>query len=364
MPPITVMIKPASGACNMRCQYCFYADEMKNRTQAVYPPMSLETLENTVRRALHYAEGQANFIFQGGEPTLRGLAFYERLVALQRQYNVRSIEINNMIQTNGYALEDEMIAFFAREGFLLGVSLDGCQAAHDLKRVDAKGQGTYDRVEKTIERLERAGVQYNILCVVNDEGAQQAEETLKALSKYRYLQFIPCLDALGEEAGGAALSSEVWGEFLVKAFDFYERTYNTGKSVSIRNFDDYLRMLAGGAPTNCAMIGHCSLNYLIESNGDVYPCDFYALDEWRMGNVNESNFLRLEKSETARRFIEESRPLPEMCRVCRYYVLCRNGCRRERNDQGVSRWCKSIHFLGDRRLERMKRLARCVFGGL
>lgn len=357
MPPITVMIKPVSGACNMRCRYCFYADEMSNRAHAVYPPMSLETLENTVKRALHYAEGQANFIFQGGEPTLRGLDFFKKLIELEGRYNTRGLEINNMLQTNGYDLSDEMIAFFAREHFLLGVSLDGCRAAHDVMRRDTEGAGTYGRVEETIERLNRAGAEYNILCVVNEEVASRAEETLEALSKYSYLQFIPCLDSLSDNGRTQALSAASWGDFLVRAFDFYERSIRSGRFISIRNFDDYLRMIKGGAPANCAMVGHCSLNFLIESNGDVYPCDFYALDEWKLGSINESNFLRLEKSETARRFIEESLSVPTKCRSCRYGALCRNGCRRERDQDGINRWCESIHYFMDRRYARLVKLA-------
>lgn len=364
MPPITVMIKPVSGACNMRCRYCFYADEMKNRACAVRPPMSLETLEIVVRRALAYAEGQANFIFQGGEPTLIGLDFYRRLIALENRYGGRNVEINNMLQTNGYALSDEMIAFFAENHFLLGVSLDGCPAAHDLMRPDARGAGTYARVEQTIERLEGAGAEYNILCVVNAEVAARADEALSALSKYRYLQFIPCLDALEGGAGDYALSPRAWGEFLIKAFDFYERAYNASRMVSIRNFDDWLRVMLGGEPASCAMIGHCSLNYLIESDGDVYPCDFYALDQWRLGSVKESNFLRLSGSETARRFIAESLSVPDECRACRYGALCRNGCRRERGADGKSRWCMSIQMLMDARLKRMERLARKMARGM
>lgn len=358
MPPITVMVKPVSGACNMRCRYCFYADEMKNRACAVRPPMSMELMEIVVRRALAYAEGQANFIFQGGEPTLIGLDFYRRLIELQRRYGRCDVQINNMLQTNGYALSDEMIDFFAANHFLLGVSLDGCRTAHDIMRPDAQGEGTYARVEQTIERLEKAGAAYNILCVVNAEVAARADEALEALSKYRFLQFIPCLDALEGGADSYALSPRSWGEFLIKAYDFYERAYTSGHAVSIRNFDDWMNMILGGEPASCAMVGHCSLNFLIESDGDVYPCDFYALDQWRLGNVRESNFLRLSGSEGARRFITESLSVPDACRVCPYGALCRNGCRRERDKEGKNRWCASVKMLMDVRLSRMERLAR------
>ena len=112
------------------------------------------------------------------------------------------------------------------------------------------------------------------------------------------------------------------------------------------------------------MIGHCSLNYLIESDGDVYPCDFYALDQWRLGSVRESNFLRLSGGETARRFIAESTSVPDECRACRYGALCRNGCRRERDAHGKSRWCMSVRMLMDARLGRMERLARKMARGM
>lgn len=131
MKPLFMMLKPMSGACNMRCRYCFYHDVMSHRRTRVYPRMSMKTLETIVRRALCYADGPVSFAFQGGEPTLTGLDFYRALVEFQKKYNAKQLPISNSLQTNGFDLPDDMISLFARESFLLGVSLDGTQTLHD-----------------------------------------------------------------------------------------------------------------------------------------------------------------------------------------------------------------------------------------
>ena len=169
MPPITVMVKPVSGACNMRCRYCFYADEMQHRNASVYPRMTSELLDVMVRRVIRSADSSVHFLFQGGEPTLIGLPFFEQLIRLERKYNLRGLKITNAVQTNGYHLSDEMIAFFAKEQFLVGVSLDGTNETHDTLRPDANGLPTSSTVRRNIDRLRAAGVSVNVLCVVNSE---------------------------------------------------------------------------------------------------------------------------------------------------------------------------------------------------
>ena len=356
MPPLHIMIKPVSGACNLHCRYCFYADEMHHRGQAVYPPMTQKTLEAVVRRTLIHADGAVTFMFQGGEPTLAGLPFYEALIAFVQRYNGRHLPVQYALQTNGYALSDEMIAFFARHGFLLGVSLDGIAPVHDAQRIDAAGEPTYERVRGTLDRLQTAGVPFNVLCVVNEQAAAHAREIYEALAPYRYIQFIPCLDALDGQTH--QLSEEAYLSFLQTVFDLYERDWRRGHPVSIRSLDNWLQMLLGMPPESCAMNGRCSLQYVVESDGSVYPCDFYALDEWRLGNLNETSLLRISRTDTAKRFIGASLAVTEACRACRWYRLCRNGCRRERDpDTGLNRWCGVMQRFWTRNAERAAQMA-------
>ena len=123
MPPISVLIKPASSLCNMRCKYCFYADITDNREVKSYGIMSEATLENLIKKAFEYASGSATFAFQGGEPTLAGLDFYRKLLELEKKYNVKNIPVQNAIQTNGYVIDEKWAKFLADNKFLVGLSI-------------------------------------------------------------------------------------------------------------------------------------------------------------------------------------------------------------------------------------------------
>lgn len=342
----------------MRCKYCFYTDVMQNRQIPYYPKMSLATLEVLIRRAIHYAEGSLSIAFQGGEPTLAGLDFYKAVVEFERKYNTRNLRISNSVQTNGYDLSDEMIQFFAREHFLLGVSVDGDASAHDCMRMDASGNPTFLRIQETINKLEAAKVDFNVLCVVNEYVARRPRETFEALKKYRYLQYIACLDGFDGEKSEYSLTDESYLHFLKTSFDLYFDAFQSGRPVSIRNFDNYIGILVGMPPENCAMSGRCGQYYLIESDGGVYPCDFYVLDQWCMGNIADTSFQRLEKSKIGRRFREVSIPLPDKCKQCKWLHLCRNGCKRERDLQtGLNRWCDVFCQFFEARYDQMRWIA-------
>ena len=151
MPPIHILMKPASGLCNMRCRYCFYADEMENRSQASYGIMTPETLENVIRKALEFAEGNCTIAFQGGEPTLAGLDFYRLCLELEKKYNRKNVHIDHALQTNGYLLDEQWCRFFAEHQFLIGLSVDGIKATHDAYRRDAEGKETYFHTFKAAE---------------------------------------------------------------------------------------------------------------------------------------------------------------------------------------------------------------------
>lgn len=360
MPPLTVMIKPVSGACNMRCAYCFYADETAHREAGCCPPMAFEALERVIRRTMLFAEQRVTFVFQGGEPTLAGLSYFEQVVRLQRQNNPRQIAVNNVVQTNGLILQDALIDFFVRESFLIGVSVDGCREIHDQNRLDAKGKPTYDRVMDNIQRLKDAGAAYNILCVLTDEVARRADAVLDALIPHRYLQFIPCMDPI-DGASAPALTADAYARFLARSFERYEALFFAGPPLSIRFFDNLVNMLCGHAPESCAMCGHCGLAPVIESDGSVYPCDFYALDEWKLGNILEMPLRRILSGPKALQFVARSMDVSEECRQCLWYSLCRNGCYRERDGQThQSCHCDAMRRFFSAYFPRLERVAQAV----
>lgn len=201
MADMNVLIKPASGLCNLQCTYCFYHDEANNRETKSYGFMTEETLEEIIKKTIESSDTGCTIAYQGGEPTLRGLEFFEKSVEFQEKYNRHGIKIHNAIQTNGTLLDEKWARFLAKNRFLVGISLDGTAFTHDRFRVNGQGEGTFGKVIETIELLKKYGVSFNILTVVNALTAKKIPQIYRFFSDqgYEYLQFIPCLNPLGKE---------------------------------------------------------------------------------------------------------------------------------------------------------------------
>jgi len=296
VPPLTILIKPASGSCNMHCQYCFYRDEQENRETASFGLMSRETAHVLIEKAFLEAEGSVTFAFQGGEPTLAGLEYYRDFTGFAAHHPKRNgTTVCYALQTNGYALTEEWADFFARNRFLVGVSLDGPKELHDRYRLDAVGKETYNRVKESLRLLEKYKVDFNILTVVTGSSARRAGKIYNYFRKegYGFQQYIECLDPIGEIPGGHpwSLTPEKYGQFLKNLFDAWYFDRMSGKDTYNRYFENLLLMLDGQQPESCNMTGVCSSQWVVEADGGVYPCDFYVLDEWKLGSVHEQSWL-------------------------------------------------------------------------
>ena len=355
---MNLLIKPTSSLCNIECEYCFYLDECNNRKIKSYGMMTDETLELTVKKALMNADGSAVFAFQGGEPTLIGIDFYKRLLEFEGKYNTNNVKIINTIQTNGVLIDGEWAAFLSDNHFLVGLSLDGTREAHNKYRKDKNGKGTWDKALKAAELLQSAGAEYNVLCVITSANAKNGELVYNTLKKHKYLQFIPCIDGFDNKKRAYSLSKNKYAEFLCAVFPLYYRDLLKGEEISIRLFDNYIDILRGKAPEMCGLSGKCACYGVIEADGSVYPCDFYATDEWRLGNVNEDGFSALFASDTAKRFILSSYEKSDDCKSCQYRALCGGGCRREREEQTQKyRYCESIKAFLDKNYKLLYDLA-------
>lgn len=332
MSDLNILIKPASGSCNMRCRYCFYSDEMQKRGLANYGLMRLETADTLIAKALDYSDGLCSFGFQGGEPTLRGLDFFRHFTQTVDRLKKPGKRVLYTLQTNGLALDGEWALFLKENGFLVGLSMDGDAASHDLNRVDASGKGTFNRVMKTARLLRKTGVPFNILTVVNANVARSIDSIYRFYKKngLLYQQYIPCLDPLFEARGGRpwSLTPEAYGDFLIRLFRLWYADRQRGEFVYIHYFESLLGMLAGRLPPSCGMMGVCSAQNVVEADGSVYPCDFYALDEYRLGNVTEDRFDIFDLRR--RPFLEQSQEGLAPCGTCPYGSICRGGCRRDR----------------------------------
>lgn len=361
MKPLVVMIKPASGQCNMRCDYCFYGDEMAHRDQASFGFMTEETLKAVIRKTMLRAEGSIYYVFQGGEPTLRGLPFFHRVMELQKQYNKKGVMVYNSIQTNGYLLDNAWCHFFAENHFLVGISLDGVKRTHDMCRHGKDGSPSFDRILGVTRLLEKCGAEYNILTVVTKQVAENIDEIYTFYKKqgFRFQQYIACMDPVMGKESDYSLTPAVYGEFLIRLFQLWSDDFARREHPFIRQFENDLQKVLGFIPEACEHNGRCSEQYAVEADGSVYPCDFYMLDEYRLGNFNRDNLTVMQEKRKELRFIEESECVSEDCGKCSYYLLCRNGCRRNRTDDR-NRFCESYYRYYDTCLPQMRRIAEQI----
>lgn len=368
MPPVNIMIKPASGLCNMRCTYCFYADEMSKRQQSSYGMMTLDTLDNVIRKALAFAQGDCTISYQGGEPTLAGLDFFRESIKMQEKYNVNHVRIHNALQTNGYAITDEWCEFFAQNHFLVGLSVDGIKATHDAYRKDAAGNDTYFRILETAKRLEQHHVDFNILMVVNAKTGPKIRKIYEQFRKqgFGYHQYIACLDPIGEKQGchEYSLTPQIYGQFLIDLFDLWSLDFWQGKQPYNRQFENWIGVLMGAAPEACDQRGVCNIQNIVEADGSVYPCDFYVLDEYCIGNLNTDTMEEIYENRKRSGFLENSLNHPQECKDCKYFKVCRGGCRRHRMDESIEHlniFCPAYKMFFDKHYDAMVKIAKeCI----
>ncbi|MDD3430360.1 MAG: anaerobic sulfatase maturase [Oscillospiraceae bacterium] len=334
MKSLNLLIKPASGHCNMRCRYCFYEDEISLRSGQNEDMMDAQTSETVIKEAFAAgAQESLTFAFQGGEPTMAGLDFFKNFVALVKKYNTAQLQISYAIQTNGLAIDEAWADFFVENGFLVGVSLDGNKAIHDSLRNDAAGRETWNRVTKNLAILQKKQVELNILCVVTKLCAKSPVKVYNQLKKLgvRYFQFIPCLDPLEVKRGSMpySLTPDLYASFLCGLFDEWYRDWQGGNYNSVRLFDDYVHLMMGMPAGTCATSGSCGSYFVVEGNGSLYPCDFFCLDEWNLGKIGKTPLADLLQGEKCTRFLQDSLQHPQACATCRWKSICNGGCKRD-----------------------------------
>ncbi|MCI9250927.1 MAG: anaerobic sulfatase maturase [Lachnospiraceae bacterium] len=362
MPPLNVLIKPVSSLCNLNCSYCFYQDVSSHRQAANPGTMSLDTLEQVVKRIFEYADTECTIAWQGGEPTLAGLSFFQDYLQLETTCNRKKIPVHRAIQTNGFALDAKWAAFLSKHHFLTGLSLDGIESTHNAFRKTRQGEESFSSVLAAAGLLKQFHADYNILTVINRKTAPEIREIYAFFQKqaFRYQQYIVCLDPLEEEPGlhPWSLTPELYGSFLTELFELWYQDALKGCAPYIRQFENYIGILLGIPPESCEQNGNCGYQIVIEADGSVYPCDFYVTDSHCLGNVKDSSFEELQHSLKQQTFLKRSIPLPENCKKCDFLPLCRNGCYRHRSEKdGIHFFCDSYKRFFGQCLPQLKELA-------
>ena len=360
--PFSLLIKPASADCNLRCHYCFYQDRA-----GLYPGthshrMSDEVLERVISSYMSTEQPQFAFGWQGGEPTLMGAAFFRRVTELQQRYGHPGSVVANGLQTNATLLDDELCETLAEYKFLVGVSLDGPEEIHDRYRLTPDGRGSHTRVLQGIEVLRRHGVEFNVLTLVTGANQERGAEIYRYLRDLGvdYHQYIPCVEFDGRgEITPFSVTPEAWGRFLCGLFEeWYPR--DVGR-VSIRLFDALISRLTCGHYELCHMGGDCRRYFVVEHNGDIYPCDFFVRPELRLGNIRERDWDFLLESPIHAAFSHMKTAWPQKCKGCEYLSLCSADCLKHRGQNGDepanSSWlCDGWRYFYRRTLPRFREL--------
>lgn len=328
MKYISVLIKPASNLCNMQCNYCFYKDVSKyHEIKDIL--MDEATIKEIIIKLFDAIEvnGIINIAFQGGEPLLRGIDFYYYVMELINKYNTKNIKVNLVLQTNGILINEKWCELFKKYQFLIGISLDGIKKTHDCHRLK-DNQGTYDLVINKIKLLQSYQIPFNVLCVITDELCKYTKEVYNFFKKMQieYVQFIPCLPFLNTNQG--ALSPKNLAKFYLDYYKLWEQDLFKSHYQSVGLFDNLLMMLNKQEGLTCGMNGKCHNQLVIEANGDVYPCDFYAISDYFLANIYQTNFNDLVNHPNLNKFIKANNLDNHICNNCTYQSLCKGNCKR------------------------------------
>lgn len=305
-------------------------------------------------------DAEVTFAFQGGEPTCAGLSFFERFVAYAHARRERQT-VHWAIQTNGYAIDQAWIDFLATHHFLVGVSLDGYRSMHDHLRPDAGGKGTHRRVMDAIRGLRAAGVDVNVLTVLTDQLARHPQQLHRFYQQERldFIQLIPCLPGLDGAADPYALTPHRFASFYKVFFRLWAQELAQGTYRSVTLFDNVIPMFRGVLPSQCGMLGRCAVQFVVEGSGDVYPCDFYVLDRYRLGNIETHSLEAMATCDVARDFLSEPRRPCSACDDCPFMGICHKNCKRLNVAYYTDDYCGYRDFL-EEAAPTMRAIARAL----
>lgn len=344
MQPFSLLLKPASADCNLRCMYCFYLEKRELYDEAPIHRMTEDTLERVISSYLQTDQRVHSFGWQGGEPTLMGLDFFKQAVSLQNANRKPGSNIVNGFQTNGTLINDNWAKFLARNRFLVGISLDGPEEIHSIYRISKEGRSSYSSVVRGIDCLKRYNAEINILTLVSQANVHKPLEIYRFLRDDMgclYHQYIECVefDATGRLTE-FSITGKQWGDFLCTIFD--EWINNDTNRVSIRLFDSIITTMLNKTPSLCSFGRDCRHYLVVEHNGDVYPCDFYVENELKLGNIEKQSWSELLVSPRYEAFGARKKRWGGECGKCPHVTLCAGDCQKNRLTRSSAPNSKSV----------------------
>lgn len=386
-PNFSLLAKPSGPLCNLDCKYCFYLEKeayyKEDNHSRFY--MNGETLDLYVQQYLAAQKGpQVTFAFQGGEPTLIGLPYFEELVEKVQQYKLPHQQVSYSLQTNGTRLNEEWMAFLKKHNVLVGLSIDGPAELHDAYRVSKGGTPTHGKVMRALDLLQSHGVEYNTLTVINGLNSKHPLDVYRFLKSTgsTFMQFIPIVERVddgGEELMNAPVldqkndytipdwnvKSKDFGHFYTAIYDEWIRN-DVGK-IYVQMFDLQLGFQVGQPSSLCVYSKTCGAAGIMEHNGDVYSCDHFVYPEYHLGNVHEKTMEEMFESEFQHQFGQDKYDkLPSYCKQCKFIERCYGGCPKHRfietpdGEPGLNYLCEGYKIFFEHIQPTMNYMASCL----
>lgn len=324
-----VFAKPAGPLCNLECRYCYY-----RKKEGVLGPMSEDLLETFILQHIEASSTpEIRFSWHGGEPTILGIEYFHKIVALQRKHQPAGIRILNGLQTNGTLLDDAWCRFLAAEGFGVGLSLDGPREFHDRYRLTKKGGPTYDLAMNGLRLLQEYQIPYDILCVVHAGNVGHPLEVYRFFKSVgaAYLGFLPLVEFRTDGGGPSerTVPAEAYGDFLCTLFDEWLNE-DIGR-IRVQIIEETVGTALGQEQGLCIFRPTCGDIPVVEHAGDFYCCDHFVDAEHRPGNIRDTALVDLLESPLQRAFGQAKKDrLPRFCRDCGVLAMCHGGCPKDR----------------------------------
>jgi len=312
--------------------------------------MNDETLEELISQGMKQSGTHINFLWQGGEPALAGLAFYQKVIEFEKQYGQGKV-VGNGFQTNATLIDEKWADFLKENNFLVGLSLDGPKHIHDKYRTYKNDKGSWEKIHNVAQMLIRKGIEVNAMVSLTDYSAKYPQEIYSFLTKLgiRWMQFIPVVERDKEDPNKAAdfsLNPNDYSNFLLQTFMLWYKDLSEGEQSYIRYFENLFYRYVDLDSPECTLESSCGSYVVVEHNGDVYACDYFVESKWKLGNIKENRLIDMLNSDKQLRFGKIKEKLSDECQSCQFLSFCYGGCPKDRirdpNDNGQNHFCKSF----------------------
>lgn len=318
----SVVVVNIATLCNLRCKYCFAdcSDEKGDLMQE-------DVMQCLISQMLSLPVPSVTFEFQGGE-ALCNVDGMKRFIELSENINkAHNKRIRYRTVTNATLITDRFIDLVKQYDIKVGVSLDGPRECTDKVRVDAQGNGVFDRVMSGIKKMRDNGIEVDgAVCTMGQHNVHCAKDVVDFFAENK-IEFKPRpANVLGRELTSNLTTKP--GEW----FNAYKEMYYRSKEKNITNYSIHIFEENTYGPIR----DYICLRYpcgaareiiSVNPNGDVFPCDgFKGEAKFKIGNVLEESITDILKKESVLKLRSRTAKDIEKCSSCTFKAMCCSCC--------------------------------------